>query len=105
MHTKVLALIVLAAIGLAGCATTGPTSSTPAQVVSQVQNIALQICKFLPTAATVTDIFLTGNATLQTAEQVANAICAAVAPVKQGRSRLRGAPMVNGIAIHGKFVN
>jgi Holliday junction resolvasome RuvABC endonuclease subunit len=90
---------------LGGCATTSTTTQTPAQIVSSVQTIAVQVCGFLPTAATITDIFLSSNPAYQTAEAIGQAICAAVAPVKQaGRFGSGPSPMVGGVAVHGKFV-
>ena len=95
------------ALALSACAggnlvlpnlTGGTVTITPAQV----QNAAVQACGFLPTAATVAGL-ITASPYLATASAVAGAICAAVAPAKAG-GKLRGAPMVNGVAIHGKFV-
>ncbi len=104
-----LSLIMLAtvSIGLGGCATVTPgsPSPTPGQVITQAQQIAVQVCGFLPTVATITDIFLSGNAAYQSAEAIAKAICGAITPSKLSQARKRAVrPSVGGVAIDGKFV-
>lgn len=106
--------ILLAAafsLSVAACSSTGQIVNPFAGGTintTAVQNAAVAACGFLPTAATVSGIISAatggvGGAALQTAEQVAAAICAAVLPTKSGK--LRGTPMVNGVAVHGRWVN
>lgn len=87
----------IATIGLAGC---DLTSSTP--TAAQVQAAAVAACNFLPTASTVANLIASNNASLSSAEAIAKAICAAVTA---SSGKLRGAPNVNGIDIHGRFVS
>jgi len=92
------------ALALAGCATSGGGSSvTPSAIVAEAQKIAVTTCSFLPTASTVMNIFLSGNAALQTGEAIAAAICGAVGrkSVQRGDA---SAPTVAGVVIHGRFV-
>ena len=70
--------------------------------VTTVQDYARQLCGFLPTAETITNIFVSGNAIATTAQAVADAICRSVTTNAVARHGAR--PMVFGIAVHGKFV-
>lgn len=100
---KIALAALIAASTLAGCATTG---GVPNINVQDVQNAALAACSFLPTASTVANIIAAGNPALQTAEAVAQAICAAVA-VASPSGKLGGSialPTVNGVVIHGTWV-
>lgn len=112
---KNFALIACLALGLglAGCATTtdpttGQTTTTldPTGVqatISKVQTVTATLCRFIPTAATVAGILTKGSPnTIASAETIANAICSALAPAQS--ARLRGAPMVDGVVIHGTFL-
>lgn len=120
-------MALVAALGLAGCATGG---SQPAEqlgnVVAQVQAIGVKLCAFEPTAATVAAILATGNPGVMMAHNIAAAICAAVqakasvtvASVEvdhgYGLAKLFDmsaqaqpapqAPRVNGVPVHGRFV-
>ena len=50
------------------------------QLIANAQKDAIAICGFMPDVATITAIFGTGNAALQTGSAIASAICAAVVP-------------------------
>lgn len=106
MFRKALMIVPLAMTLVLGSCGTVPNPA-PGQIFSDAQKFAVTICGFLPTIATVTDIFLSGNPLYQTAESIGKAICAAVAPtqlaLREGR-RMAVAPMVGGIVIHGRFV-
>lgn len=94
---KIVIAAALAA-GLSGCATGGGSGSVD---VSAVQQDAVKICGFLPTAETILNIFASGNTVYVSASIIANAICAAVT----AKSARRGsAPTVNGVVVHGTFV-
>jgi len=103
---KFLMMIPLAAtLGFAGCTSTGGIDTGQiAAYEQQVQQIAVSICGFLPTAATVLNIFV-GNPALGTAEAIAQAICNAVTPSAQLQARKRATmPNVGGVPVHGRFV-
>lgn len=102
-----------AAVALGGCASvglpglTGTTAANITTVISQVQQSAVAACSFLPTTATVAQIIGTASgvgAETQLATTIAAQICAAVSPSAKAR-RGGAAPTVNGVAIHGRFVN
>src|ERR1019366_531813 len=99
-------LVLLGAIMLGGCSTTGGMI-TGAQLISDVQQAAIAVCGFVPTAATVGNIIAVGNPLIATADAIAAAICSVVgAAPKTAAGKFRGTlPMVNGVAIHGRFVN
>ena len=101
LRRLMLALPLLGAISLGGCATVFP-SGTP--TVAEIQSITVTVCGFLPTASTVANILANGNPIVATATAVANAICAAVVPTKSARLRAI-VPTVNGVVVHGRFVN
>jgi hypothetical protein len=99
----VKSLLLLSAFALAGCATTGGTTIT----VAQVEAAAVTACSFLPTAATVAAL-ITANPNVATAEQLAAALCS-LASAKAGRL---GATMMpsnvvipSGFVVHGKFTS
>lgn len=108
-------LFALAFAGaLAGC-TSGPTKtaqdiatsiSTASQTVNEkvvsVKSYAEQVCKYVPTAATVISIFNSGFGTDVAA--VANAICAAVTTVPLADGPGDHRPRVNGVVVRGRFV-
>ena len=100
-----LFLAAVAAASLGGCASTAGTPVDLASFIAQVQATTSAVCSFLPTAETVAGIISTGNPIVTTAGAVANAICAAIGPVKvAGRLRRATAPTVAGVVIHGKFL-
>lgn len=103
--------LLIGALTLGGCATTGGTVDINATIAA-VQSATVAACKFLPTVSTVASLLTTGNAIVQTVDVLAAAICQAVAPAAVSanlRAKLR-APgptpiVVNGVIIHGKFVS
>jgi hypothetical protein len=109
MNKTVMIGVLAASLTLANCASTGITPSTIQSAVTQVQQAAISACGFLPTAATVSGILATlipgAAAVEQMVSQVAQQICAAVAPLK-GRKlgAALAAPTVNGVVVHGRFV-
>ncbi len=113
MKKFLLAAALSASVALGGCASTGtvPSSGGTTDISSQIaqaQQIAVQVCGYLPVASTVSALFSTfvpGSASgLSIAAQVANAICNAVAPTKSARLRGAAVPTVNGVPIVGRFV-
>ncbi len=94
-------VMAIGALALNGCATTGGGGIS----VAMVQQDAVAVCSFLPTASTVANIIAAGNPLLITAEAIAQAICAAVTAAPAVTTR-RGAaqPMVNGVPVRGKFL-
>lgn len=101
MKRIIAGLAVAGALSLGGCGTTGGLAGLSA---ASVQQLTVEICGYLPTAATVAAIFASGNAAITTIEAAASAICAAVTPVAAG-GRLRGTtPTVAGVVVHGRFV-
>jgi hypothetical protein len=99
---------------LGGCATTGtgvdPITGQPiATEIANIQALAVKICGFQPTEATVAAIvatFIPGSASIVTIiNQVAQSICAAVVPAASGRLRGAAWPEVNGVPINGHFVS
>src|SRR5262249_3888882 len=105
-------IVPLTCLSLLGCATTGnnvPISQNP--VVQQVQAITEFACKFVPTADTVINIIAQGVPSLGAAEAIADAICAAVVPVKtSGVTKIAFTaekpkkPSVAGVPVRGRFV-
>lgn len=98
MKKLLLAAALSTSIALGGCASGGSTGN-----VSSIQQAAVLACGFLPTAQTVADILAAGNSLISTVSAVAQAICAAVGT--KGVRKGGAAPTVNGVVIHGKFVN
>ncbi len=97
---KILYVSVLSA-SLMGCAAGVPTSQDVDTKVAQVQSIATQVCRFVPTVSTIIKIFSTG---LDGVTDAANAICNAVTnrPLADGPGDRT--PRVRGIVVKGKFV-
>jgi len=99
--------VLLAAMTLGGCATTGTVGTTTSTIVADTQQAATVACGFVPTAATVLNIVAVGNPLIATADAIAQAICSAVAASaaapKAGRLRAT-VPTVNGVAVHGRFI-
>lgn len=93
-------LLALAAVGslvaqVATC-TTPPSIST-----SSVITAATQACQFAPTAETIINL-VAANPALNSAELVANAICATVAPAVPGL--ISSDPVVAHYVVNGKDV-
>jgi hypothetical protein len=115
MRNLLASAVVAGSLLLGGCATTGTTTGTDpitgqpiATEIANVQALAVKICAFQPTEATVAAILATlvpGAAPVTAIiSQVAASICSAVAAPA---ARLRGAawPEVNGVPINGHFVS
>jgi len=106
---KILVVVLSAAIGLGGCATTGGiTPQTVTNAITAIQTATTQACGFLPTAATVSGIVaaLFGGGALATETAIADIatkICTAVAPVKAGTAAGKTV-RVAGVVVHGRFV-
>lgn len=103
--------LILGALMLSGCATTsGGLPSSNTEIVTQVQQIASQTCKFLPTADTIIKIAGLAVPGLTLAESIATAICAAVAPVGVAGPKVMllskgsNAHTVHGITVHGRYL-
>lgn len=105
-------LTVICALGLSGCASTIaqieaviPSVTVVNAEIQQVQNIASQLCNFIPTVATVAGIIGTFTGTgeaVASATAIANSICAAVlAPIARGKRGGALRPTVRGIPIYG----
>ena len=107
---KAFAASIVAAVMLAGCGQTTPSvdSEALAVVIKKVQEIAVQICSFLPTDETVVHI-IKASSTGETAYGIAEAICKAVtaADTEGAPDNMAGkqqCPMVAGVCIEGQFV-
>ena len=86
-------LVVLLALALGGCATTGGGDIT--STAKQIQSTVKATCAFVPTIATIVSII---NASAGSALGVASEICMAItsAPLADGGSRkvvVRGVPV------------
>ncbi len=83
------------ALALAACQSAGGGVD-----VSQVQKIASDVCRFEPTAQTVLNIFNSGSPLLDTASEIASAVCSAInTPRSAGQP-----PTVNGVTVQGRRV-
>jgi len=76
--------------------------STSTIDVNGVQQAAISICKFEPTAQTVLSIFGSGSPVLTTVSAIASAICNAVQAPTVGRDLKP--PEVNGVPVQGRRV-
>ena len=107
MRSSIIRVLpLLGTLLVAGCGSfTNPFNGQTVTITpADVQAAAVQACGFLPTAATVAGI-LTASPYLATATAVASAICAAVTPTKSASKLGAAVPMVNGVVVHGKWVN
>lgn len=119
MRKIITATLMLAALALGGCATSGtlpstgttaPPTSTGNATVDAVQSAVVKACGFLPTATTVSGIlstFVPGAAPVTAiVSQIATSICAAVAPPRASarRKASSGPPTVRGVTVEGRFV-
>ena len=98
---------LLGAVTLGGCANGGPTAQDINTTIQQIQQAAVATCSFLPTTATVANIIGAASgvgAETQLATTIATQICAAVTQ-KSAARRGGAAPTVNGVVVHGRFVN
>ena len=99
MRSRLLnfSVAVVISVGMSACATTPGGTGID---FTQVANLAVGACKFLPTAEEIGG-FITSNPALVTASEVADALCAFVSPKSSARARaLRRAtplsPITNG---------
>jgi hypothetical protein len=92
-------------LGLSGCAGLQQDITAAGPTIAAVQQVAVSLCGFLPTASTIAGILSGGSPLVSTAEAVASAICAAVTPASAGGTRLGASrPHVGGVPVHGRFV-
>ena len=93
------AVVACAALSLAACITAQDIQSK----VKQVQDYTTLACSFVPTIGTVTALF--NAAAGATINSVGSAVCAAVAinPLSDGPTVLK--PSINGVPIHGTYLN
>ncbi len=109
MRNIIFAGVAAASISLGGCATLGTAPTDITSFIGQIQATTAAVCAFVPTAETVASVIgavggPAGVGIVATANGIASAICAAVAPAKQA-GRLRATvPTVAGVVIHGKFL-
>jgi hypothetical protein len=90
-----IAGIAGAAFALSAC-----DKSTGKLDLTGAQNLAVQICGFLPTVQTVANIFASGSPALDTASEVANAVCQAVNTPRGAGQK----PVVAGVVVEGQRV-
>lgn len=72
-------------------------------VIKKAQEVAVQVCSFLPTLTTITNILNLRNPLLQTGTEIGNAVCNAVGPKAAPRS-VPGGPKVGGVIVEGQRV-
>jgi len=89
-------------------------SSCGANQVEQVRAYTVQICRFLPTVASVTAIINAANPNAAGAMHIATAICAAVSQessiiwtpsIMPVQDAPKDCPKVNGVCVEGEFVD
>ena len=104
-----LIIAAIAALTLAGCATSGngPSPSSPDYVQQLIATVAKQ-CPFVLAVGTASQLIAqaSGNGAIAigvgTVNQLASAVCSAISKP----TALRGAkPVVNGVRIEGTYVN
>lgn len=95
MKISVIGLAAAAVLSLGAC-----DKQTGKLDLSGAQNLAVQICGFLPTAQTVANIFATGSSALDTASEVATAVCQAVNTPRSAGAK----PVVAGVVVEGERV-
>lgn len=96
-------LLILAITSLAGCATV-PGTGNPAsfdEFIKNAQAWAVRACGFVPTAATVANIFAAGQFTTYIA--IGDAICKAVV-IPPGARIAKVTPRVGKVVVRGRFV-
>jgi hypothetical protein len=86
-----------------------PGTGNPTGTINQVQTITQNFCRFVPAASIVLELIVQEDPQLRSAQQIAQAICAAVSGppkavvTKAGKTMVRP-PMVRGIVITGRRV-
>jgi hypothetical protein len=97
---KKLLMVAAVALPLGGCVTGRDGNIVVGDYVVAVQQTAVSLCGFLPTAQFIGDLFLQGE-TYDTVSTVASAICRAVS----ARSYRPGTvPTVKGVPVQGRFL-
>lgn len=105
MRNLMLSAVLCSSFALAGCS--GGSALPPVSgdtTISQVQQIAVQVCGYLPAAETVAGIVATftgGGSVVGIASEVADAICNAVTSKSAAFGRT---PRVRGVVLRGRFV-
>lgn len=104
---KRLLLAAALASSLGGCITTQEAANQINEALGQAQQVAVASCGFLPTFQTIQNIVVAaaypaGTPIAQIANQVGNAICAAVT-AKSARLGSTG-PTVRGVPVRGSWV-
>lgn len=90
-------------VSLTGCATTGADDDS----VSIIQQAAVNLCHYLPTAETVAELLKVDADDLSTGSGIAHAICDAVtsdASTTGVATLFKLPPTVHGVLIRGKHV-
>lgn len=96
-------LLGLTACGVSSQQTSNATSQTIA-AIKTVQTYTQQVCKFVPTAATLISLFNSGTG--MSVSAIGDAICNAVSTNPLAEGDVPGyykAARVNGVVIKGKF--
>lgn len=93
--------LLAGALALSACGTMNPNPTTENQV-DQIIAITMQVCKFVPTAATVAALL--GQPGFVSALEIANGICGAVKAPSQLRRGAVVQPSYRGVRIEGRFI-
>lgn len=107
MKKFLLSASLAGSMALGGCATTGGLPPDITNQLEQAQQIAVQVCGFLPTIQTVQNIVVAsayppGIPVAELANLIGNSICAAV---KAKSAKLGGkGPTFAGVPIKGQWV-
>lgn len=120
MRKIVASIVSVLAISLGSCATspTGTPTIDPqglANVEVQIQQATANLCKFVPavtSVAAVISTFVQAGAVVDLVAQAASQICSAAVAVPTVPAtmngmrvyKLSGAAVVNGVAVHGYFI-
>lgn len=99
-----LALIAALVLSLTGCSLF-EGEGTLENRVKEIQKYSVELCKFLPTVASVTAIVKAGDPTYAGAFAVAQAICVAVTRQASTATLYKDScPRVNGVCVEGVHV-
>lgn len=102
---KIIAILFASSLTLAGCNSV-VTPTTTATTISDVQNVVVAACGFLPAATTIASI-LSASTTVMTASQIASLICKAVTTKSAHRYAYAPKSIIIGdkvILLNGEFV-